>query len=202
MDDESLDARSSPATRRIGRPMKRRRSMTMPPSDADLNGDLGDLKLVDWRAVSKILSDHAARAQAEAARAPKPGVTWEAERLALYKRKLALEMEAIRLYEPTPHRRCGPPLRCPLERSSATAAARAGKIGLSMRHAEARLTPLLGCHPHGKYVKRNGLAWFVGLKEKHLILMYDSLFREGAFRVIRDEHTKLWRTIRPLGPEQ
>ena len=55
---------------------------------------------------------------------------------------------------------------------------------------------LLGCHPHGKYVKKNGKAWFVGLTEHHLILMYNALFKPGAFRLIRDEQTKLWRTLR------
>lgn len=148
----------------------------------------GDLKLVDWRAVSRILGD------APIPERPKPRpslAVWEAERRELYKRKLAIEMEAIRLYEPIPtgeqvHRCLA--VWCVVDGSN-----RAGK---SLTCAAECAYAILGCHPYGKYIKRNGLAWFVGLKEKHLILMYDSLFREGAFRVIRDEHTKLWRTMR------
>ena len=150
--------------------------------------DTGDLKLVDWRAVSRILNDTPVLQ-----RTPKAPTlaTWEAERRELFKRKLALEMEAIRLYEAV---LLGEQVhRCMAVWSVLDGANRACK---SVTGSAEAAYALLGCHPHGKYIKRNGLAWFVGLKEKHLILMYDNLFREGAFRVIRDEHTKLWRTMR------
>jgi len=54
----------------------------------------------------------------------------------------------------------------------------------------------LDCHPYDKYPKGPGWCWCVGLKEKHLILMYDSMFREGAFKCIKDEVTKLPRAVR------
>ena len=150
--------------------------------------DLGDLKLVDWRAVTRITTN--APAPQHAPRKPTQAI-WEAERKELYKRKLALEMEAIRLYESVP---LGDQVhRCMAVWSVLDGANRACK---SVTGSGEAAYALLGCHPHGKYIKRDGLAWFVGLKEKHLILMYDNLFREGAFRVIRDEHTKLWRTMR------
>ena len=159
--------------------------MTTIPSNANSEGDL---KLVDWRAVSRLQAS-----TPTPQRIPKAPTlaTWEAERRELYKRKLALEMEAIRLYEPV---LLGDSVhRCMAVWSVLDGANRAAK---SCSACGESAYALLGCHPHGKYVKRNGLAWFVGLKEKHLILMYDNLFREGAFRVIRDEHTGLWRTMR------
>jgi hypothetical protein len=155
---------------------------------ATTSHDLGDLGLSDWRAVTRLISDTPVRQRAPTQ--PLRAV-WEAERIELYKRKLALDMEAIRLYEPIP---LGDQLhRCLSQYAICDGSNRAGK---SVSCAAEAAYAVLGCHPHGKYVKKNGLAWFVGLKEKHLILMYDSLFREGAFRVIRDEHTKLWRTLR------
>lgn len=150
--------------------------------------DVPELKLVDWRAVQSLISDTPAPQRPP--RQPSRS-TWEAERRELFKRKLALEMEAIRLYEPVP---LGDVLhRCMTQWIVADGSNRACKSVSCCGEVAYALT---GCHPHGKYVKRDGLAWFVGLKEKHLILMYDNLFREGAFRVIRDEHTKLWRTMR------
>jgi hypothetical protein len=116
---------------------------------------------------------------------------WEAQRLELYRRKLALELESIRLYEWLPIggqvHRCtalwivlGGPNRC----------------GKSCCAAAEFSYAVLDCHPFDKYPKGPGLCWCAGLKEDHLILMYDSMFREGAFKLIKDEITKLPRAVR------
>ena len=53
-----------------------------------------------------------------------------------------------------------------------------------------------GCDPYQKYPK-TGLALCVGYDAEHIASpMWRSLAREGAFNTIRDEQTKLWRSVR------
>jgi len=57
---------------------------------------------------------------------------------------------------------------------------------------------LCGCHPHGGWREHGGNGLFVGLDEDHLANpMCVKLFVPGAFSLIRDEHTRLWRAVRP-----
>jgi len=52
--------------------------------------------------------------------------------------------------------------------------------------------------PYRKYPRQNGKAIVVGLDEKHLAdPIWVKLGEPGAFHIIRDEHTKLWRAVRP-----
>jgi len=58
-----------------------------------------------------------------------------------------------------------------------------------------------GRDPHGKYPKEGGTAVCLGYGEKHIgRVIHKYLFRAGAFRMIRDERTREWRTYRPWEP--
>lgn len=55
-----------------------------------------------------------------------------------------------------------------------------------------------GLDPHGKYPRSGGRAIVVGYKEKHLgDPLWRKLTREGEFKLIQDEQTKEWRSVRP-----
>jgi len=55
--------------------------------------------------------------------------------------------------------------------------------------------------PYNKYPKENGRCFIVGADGKHNSeVLYRKLFRAGAFKVVRDERTKLWRSWRPWDP--
>lgn len=127
-------------------------------------------------------------------RAPPPRRTVEAiraEKVRWVKRLLAREMEGIALYEPLPlgerFHACNAQWRL-LDGSN-----RAGKtLTASAEDAYA----MTGTHPHKAYPEKNGYALFVGLERKHLALMYRTLFLPGAFSIIPDEHTGIYRTVR------
>ncbi len=56
---------------------------------------------------------------------------------------------------------------------------------------------LCNCDPYHKYPK-GGLAILVGLDGDHLAdPMYKKLFKPGEFKLIRDEHTRQLRSVRP-----
>jgi len=55
-----------------------------------------------------------------------------------------------------------------------------------------------GCHPFIDYPKENGVGYCIGWDHKHVGKpMWRKLGRPGAFKVIKDEHTKLLRAVRP-----
>jgi hypothetical protein len=58
---------------------------------------------------------------------------------------------------------------------------------------------LTGKHPFRTDLpKENGTFYFVGWKREHISnLMWPRLSREGAFDIIRDEHTRQWRIYNP-----
>lgn len=103
------------------------------------------------------------------------------------------ESEALNLYRPLPQQErfhaCKAPER--LLRGSN----RAGKtLTASVEVARA----LLGRDPYGKYPLENGRCFAVGKDGKHLgAVMYRKLFRAGAFWMIRDLETGLWRSYDP-----
>ena len=52
--------------------------------------------------------------------------------------------------------------------------------------------------PYKKYPPEHGRALIVGFDEAHLSEpIWQKLARPGAFSIIRDEHTRLWRSVRP-----
>lgn len=60
---------------------------------------------------------------------------------------------------------------------------------------------ILGCDPYNKYPKRDGTAVFVS-KDNDTVgtTFHEKLFRPGAIKLIRDEETRLWRSVRPDAP--
>lgn len=58
-----------------------------------------------------------------------------------------------------------------------------------------------GQDPFNRYPAKNGRAYLVGKDGKHCgQVMFRKLFRSGAFHVIRDQKTGLWRSYRPWEP--
>lgn len=113
-------------------------------------------------------------------------------------RRLAAELarrriEGLALYEPLPMQErfhaCEAPER--VVRGSN----RAGKtLAAAIEVARA----VTGQDPHHKYPEREDRAFLVGKDGKHLAqVMYRKLFRAGAFKMIRDADTALWRAFRP-----
>ena len=59
-----------------------------------------------------------------------------------------------------------------------------------------------GRDPYNKYPKKDGVLAIVGYKESHIgKVIYPYLFKAGAFKIIRDEETGLWRVYRPWVPQ-
>lgn len=59
-----------------------------------------------------------------------------------------------------------------------------------------------GTDPYQKYPTRDGTIACLGYGEKHISrVIHKFLFRAGAFRIIRDPATRLWRVYRPWAKE-
>jgi hypothetical protein len=101
--------------------------------------------------------------------------------------------EALALYEPLPNQLAFHMSLAPerLLRGSI----RAGKtLPASVEIARA----LTGQDPYGKYPATDGVCYMVAPDENHLAdVIYPKLFKAGAFKIIRDLETKLWRAYRP-----
>jgi hypothetical protein len=146
-----------------------------------------DFSAIDWNSVRQVI-----RERPTAPNRPRfdPALL-EIERQRLVRKLISRKQEGLALYEPV---MLGDALhRSTAQRKIADGSNRACKTTTCAAEAAYAFT---GTHPHRQYVKKNGLAWCVGLKEKHLILMYDALFKEGAFMTIQDEQTKLMRAVR------
>ncbi|MGB1649675.1 MAG: hypothetical protein ACPHEP_01490 [Acidimicrobiales bacterium] len=106
-------------------------------------------------------------------------------------------IEALKLYVPQPTQddfhRCDSP-ECMLMGGN-----RGGK-SLAAFIEDARA--VLGKDPHGKYPEKDGVLAIVGFKEWHIgNVVYPYLFKAGAFKIIRDEETGLFRVFRPWVPQ-
>ena len=107
------------------------------------------------------------------------------------------QMEALKLYEPLPmqeafHRSLAPErVITGSNRSTKTTAA-------AVECARA----LTGQDPYGKYPAMNG-RWFCVTTNEKLIgsVFHEKMFKPGAFKIIRDLSTGLWRAYRPWLPE-
>ncbi len=102
-------------------------------------------------------------------------------------------LEALRLYEPMPlqdefH-------KCVASERILLGGNRGGKtLCISVEAARAAT----GQDPYGKYPKEDGNLVIIGRNWPHIgMVIYKSLFRPGAFRIIRDEETGQWRSFRP-----
>lgn len=61
---------------------------------------------------------------------------------------------------------------------------------------------VLAKDPHGKYPAKDGVLGIVAYKAWHIgNVVYPMLFKAGAFKIIRDKETGLWRVYRPWVPQ-
>lgn len=129
--------------------------------------------------------------QAAIKQPPSPPLVVQPADLATVERNVLRKMlkrryEGIRLYRPLPlgekAHACNAVWRL---------AGESNRAGKSLWAADECSRAMLGCDPYDKYPRHNGYALFVGLKLDHLALMYRTMFCEGAFQIIQDEHTRL-----------
>src|SRR5687768_12996223 len=123
-----------------------------------------------------------------------PQSRYESERI----RELAGELaarrfEALRLYEPLPA--AAPFHECAAPEVLVYGSNRAGKTLAVMTEVARAVTAQ---DPYAKYPVANGRAYIVGKDSKHVAeVFYKKLFRAGAFKIIRDQQTGMWRSVRP-----
>ncbi|MCI0628573.1 MAG: hypothetical protein L0387_44150, partial [Acidobacteria bacterium] len=136
-----------------------------------------------------------------------PPLPWQEDpKLTIYQqrqlRKLVLEkanrqIEALNLYEPLPiqdeFHRCTAPER--IIRGS-------NRSGKTLAACVEVARAVCGSDPYNKYPKENG-RWFCVAKDGSQIgqVVWRKLGRPGAFKIIRDRQTGLWRAFRPWDPE-
>jgi hypothetical protein len=99
------------------------------------------------------------------------------------------QIESLRLYEPLPKLDVFHAARNRIR--LLIGSNRAGKTCTSSVEFARAVT---GQDPHGKYPKKNGIAFVFGKDQKHLgSVIHRKLFRAGAFKIVRDEQTGEWR---------
>lgn len=101
-------------------------------------------------------------------------------------------IEALRLYEPMPHQEEFH--ACMASERIVLGGNRGGKtLAVAVEAARAAT----GCDPYEKYPKEGGNLAIVGRNWPHIgLVVYPILMKAGAFRIIRDEQTGQWRSIR------
>jgi len=103
------------------------------------------------------------------------------------------DMDALKLYEPSEiqerYHSCTAK-ECMFQAGN--------QVGKSLAGFAEIARAVLGLDPYDKYPKKDGICAVLGYKEKHIgMVVHRYLFLPGAFSIIRDEHTKKWRTYRP-----
>ena len=107
------------------------------------------------------------------------------------------QLEALRLYRPNPNQK-------KIHESSASEILVIGgnRSGKSLCTFVEDARAVTGQDPHDKYPKENGILVVVGKDWKHIgLVAVPYLFREGSFRIIRDEETGEWRSYNPSTDE-
>jgi len=103
------------------------------------------------------------------------------------------KIEALRLYEPMPHQE---------EFHSCMASERivlgGNRGGKTLAVAVEAARAATGQDPHGKYPETDGNLAIVGRNWPHIgLVVYPILMKAGAFRIVKDESTGQWRSLRP-----
>jgi hypothetical protein len=114
------------------------------------------------------------------------------QRAQLVRRLLQLKFEGIALYRPV----TATAERFHACRAKYRLADGSNRSGKTMTACAEMVRAWLGADPYDKYVPRNGNGLIVALDMDHLAILYRKMFCEGAFKIIRDEHTGLWRSVR------
>jgi hypothetical protein len=112
--------------------------------------------------------------------------------LTVLARLAALDAESLLLYRPLPEA---------ARFHASTAKIRLGegsnRSSKTMALVVELVRALMGIDPYGKYPPRNGVAMLVGLKEDNIALLWRRIAEPDCFKLVRDEHTKLLRAVRP-----
>jgi hypothetical protein len=101
-------------------------------------------------------------------------------------------LEALRLYRPMPHQE-------EFHKSMVSERIVLGgnRGGKSLAVAVEAARAATGQDPYGKYPLEGGNIAIVGRNWPHIgLVIYPILFKAGAFRIIKDEETGEWRSIR------
>jgi hypothetical protein len=116
----------------------------------------------------------------------------EIRRREVIRKALAYHMEGLRLYRPLPHLE-------PFHASRAKWRVIDGsnRSSKTMSGCVEGCRAWLGCDPYDKYVRKGGNAIVVGMKWEQIEMIWRKCAKPGAFKIIRDEKTRLWRAVRP-----
>lgn len=116
----------------------------------------------------------------------------QAQRRDVLRRLLRRKMEALRLYQPLAHLAPFHEANCAwrvVDGSNRSSKTLTGCVEM--------VRAWLGCDPFDKYPRRNLNTLVVSLDLDHIGLLWRKCSQPGAFKIIRDEHTQLWRSVRP-----
>ena len=105
---------------------------------------------------------------------------------------ISRRLESLRLYRPMPHQ--DEFHKCMASERIVLGGNRGGKsLAVAVEAARA----VTGQDPYGKYPTEGGNLAIVGRNWPHIgLVIYPILFKAGAFRIIRDEVTGEWRSMR------
>jgi hypothetical protein len=110
----------------------------------------------------------------------------------IIRRLLSLRAEGLAMYLPMP---LGQQFHaCHAKWRLADGSNRSGK---TMTTAVEAARAWCGCDPYNKYPPKSGNSLVVSLDNDHLSMLWRKCAEPGAFKIIPDEHTKLWRAVRP-----
>jgi len=125
-----------------------------------------------------------------AAPTPKP-LPSKARLRAIIETMLSLKMEALALYRSLPESEL---FHASLAKTRLAEGSNRSSKTISGAIEIARA--VTRCCPYNKY-PRTGTIIIVGLKEDNIAMIWRKLCEPGAFSVIQDEHTRMWRSVRP-----
>ena len=101
--------------------------------------------------------------------------------------------EALRLYEPLPFQE-----RFHQSNAKEVLIQAGNQVGKSLVAFAEDARAVTGQDPYNKYPKENGILVCLGMDEGHIgRTIHKYLFRKGAFKIIKDEETGLWRSWKP-----
>jgi hypothetical protein len=103
-----------------------------------------------------------------------------------------LRMEALRLYLSLPHAE-----EFHQSRAKWRLAIGSNRAGKSLSCGVEFSRAVIGMDPYDKYPRNGGNAIVVGADSDHLAMQWRTISEEGAFYIIQDEQTRLWRAVRP-----
>jgi hypothetical protein len=115
-----------------------------------------------------------------------------AERKRIVRKILGRKFEGINLYLPLPI-----PAKFHASNAEKRIVTGSNRSSKTLSGASEACRAWLGCDPYRKYRPTDGNSIFVGLDLDHCGMFWHKCTAEGEFSIIPDEHTGLWRAVRP-----